>query len=194
MSLPIIDMVEKRFGKLVIISQAQNDINNNIRWNCKCDCGETKVIQGAPLRHNRVKSCGCLTAESARKRATGRIKSKHISWKGYGDISGEHFTKVKYNAIKRNIPFDVTIKDMWTQFLKQNRICALSGIPLQFNSRQGMFDGNASLDRIDSSKGYTIDNIQWIDKNLQHVKGNMLEIDLFKWVKLIYDYHHLVNK
>ena len=31
----------------------------------------------------------------------------------------------------------------------------------------------ASLDRIDSTRGYTVDNIQWIHKDLNRMKWNL---------------------
>lgn len=30
-------------------------------WNCKCDCGNFKVVKTNDLTHGNVKSCGCLT-------------------------------------------------------------------------------------------------------------------------------------
>jgi hypothetical protein len=48
----------------------------------------------------------------------------------------------------------LSIEDTWELFTKQECRCALSGLPLYFPSKRNKTDGNASLDRIDSSKGY----------------------------------------
>jgi hypothetical protein len=36
------DLVGVRFGRLVVISRAEN-IKRNTRWNCRCDCGKEIV-------------------------------------------------------------------------------------------------------------------------------------------------------
>jgi hypothetical protein len=41
------------------------------------------------------------------------------------------------------------------------------------------------LDRIDSSKGYTIDNVQWVHKIVNIMKHDVEEKEFFNWCKLI---------
>jgi len=67
-------------------------------------------------------------------------------------------------------PFEITIEAVWDLFLAQNRKCALSGLPLKFGSGN---KGNASLDRIDSTKGYTLGNVQWVDKDVNKMKMDL---------------------
>ncbi len=43
----------------------------------------------------------------------------------------------------------------------------------------------ASLDRIDSTKGYTLDNIQWIHKDLNKMKMNFANDYFIKTCKLV---------
>lgn len=46
----------------------------------------------------------------------------------------------------------------------------------------------ASLDRIDSLKGYTIDNVQWIHKHINYMKIDLTEQEFFHFIKQIYEY------
>jgi hypothetical protein len=66
----------------------------------------------------------------------------------------------------------------------------LSGLSIFFNTNKEnnnkIYDGNASLDRIDSSKGYVEDNVQWIHKELNCLKMDIPENKLIKWCELIY--------
>jgi len=47
----------------------------------------------------------------------------------------------------------------------------------------------ASLDRIDSTKGYTIDNVQWVHTIVNRMKWNTDENEFIKWCDDIYEYN-----
>lgn len=116
-----------------------------------------------------------------------RKKEKSHNWKGCREIPGRYFTRVKSGAIDRNIPFEITIEDFATQFEKQNGKCALTGVNLSFGATTKDSDtSTASLDRIDSSKGYTKDNIQWIHKDLQKMKWDLTQDNFIEWCKKVY--------
>ena len=53
------DMTGKRFGKLVAIRPTEKRRFGRIFWECKCDCGVVKVVDGAQLRQGKTNSCGC---------------------------------------------------------------------------------------------------------------------------------------
>ena len=60
---PCINLVGQRFGKLLVIKKSEippDAKNKSIRWLCKCDCGNKKVISGQNLRNGDIKSCGCF--------------------------------------------------------------------------------------------------------------------------------------
>ena len=71
-----IDLTNKRFGKLIVLSQAENIQTPNGRshvvWNCQCDCGNTCVVRGDNLRNGHTLSCGCMAAENRRQAGLGR--------------------------------------------------------------------------------------------------------------------------
>lgn len=57
------DMTGKRFGKLVVVEYAGLKVNSRqhvSQWLCRCDCGNTCLVEGYLLRSGRRKSCGCL--------------------------------------------------------------------------------------------------------------------------------------
>ncbi|GAF14940.1 hypothetical protein JCM19045_4277 [Bacillus sp. JCM 19045] len=53
------DLLNKRFGMLVVLEKCEQRKNNNIYWLCKCDCGNYKEIKGSHLNVGSTKSCGC---------------------------------------------------------------------------------------------------------------------------------------
>lgn len=89
-------------------------------------------------------------------------KGLHIRW----------LTKTQEDLRKRtkNIQCFLTMEDIYQKLVEQDFKCAFTGIPLNV-----MYvykeDSNASIDRIDSNGDYTKDNIQFIYKPLNWVKG-----------------------
>ena len=53
------DKTGKRYGKLTVISRAENDKYGRARWRCKCDCGNEIVVDAGHLNQGNTKSCGC---------------------------------------------------------------------------------------------------------------------------------------
>jgi hypothetical protein len=55
----------------------------------------------------------------------------------------------------------------------QNFKCKLSGLEINFShSKKDNYNATASIDRIDSNKGYIKGNLQWIDKNVNLMKNH----------------------
>lgn len=79
----------KRFGKLVVIKQTGRDSHcRAILWSCRCDCGKMTITRGTVLRYGKVRSCGCLQVEAAKKlcginriRPTGMTQSEYSKQK-----------------------------------------------------------------------------------------------------------------
>lgn len=168
----------ERVGKLTLLEYTRQD--NEPAWICSCDCGETTTVKQKYLTSNKsTKSCGCLRSMSG---------SKSVFWSGIGELSGAHFGRYQREALKRNLLFTISKEDAWDKFLDQDKKCSLTGIVLTMDKKYG---GSASLDRIDSSKGYVKRNIQWIHKWVNMLKSDLREEDLFGIVKAIYEYKHL---
>ena len=64
----LIDLTGQRFGRLIVLRRAEKNIDHRPAWQCKCDCGNIKIISGKCLRNGQTKSCGCLSKELAAKR------------------------------------------------------------------------------------------------------------------------------
>lgn len=56
----IIDLIGKRFERLVIIKQVENGRYRGRRWLCLCDCGKKIIVSTSALNSGNTKSCGCL--------------------------------------------------------------------------------------------------------------------------------------
>lgn len=161
----------QRYGKLKIISY---DSTKSV-YKCKCDCGKETICKGHHLRQLKMLSCGCS-------------KYKHMSnnprWKGFGKISSSLFSSYKSDAKRRGIEFNITIEYIWNVYLLQKGKCAISGLDINFPETNKDVC-TASLDRIDSNKGYTIDNVQWLHKVVNEMKWDYQQEDFIKWCHII---------
>ncbi len=161
------NLVGEKFGQWIVIELVRfrrNPGEAKIRaWRCLCSCGQYGNVTGWSLRNGTSRSCGC------KKYPTGR---DHPRWLGTRDISGGYFIGTKHGAESRGIGFSITIEDMQRQFDLQDRRCALSGIKIEAYEDDDSAR-TASLDRIDSSKGYTSDNIQWVHKDINRMKNDL---------------------
>ena len=55
------DITNQRFGLLVALEPIiKRGKYGYVKWKCKCDCGNIKILRGSSLRAGQVKSCGCL--------------------------------------------------------------------------------------------------------------------------------------
>lgn len=184
---PVKDLSKLKFGKLTVLNKHLNHHQNSkTKWKCLCDCGKESIVTYAHLINNETLACKICRTKNKKFPTKGKNNHK---WTGYEEINGAYWCSIKTGASQRNIEFFITIEDIWNQFIKQNRRCNLSGRILQFskNSRTQK-DGTASLDRIDSKKGYTIDNIQWIHKDINKMKMNFEEKYFINTCKEITEY------
>lgn len=129
-------------------------------WLCRCDCGKLTSKATALLTKGKVQGCSCHLNLRG---------SKNHNWTGYEEISGTLWKQIKNCAKVRNLKLSITIEYIWSLYKNQNGKCALSAMNINFN------DKTASLDRIDSNKGYIKGNVQWVHKDINKIKSNLKE-------------------
>jgi len=163
----LVDVSGRRFGSLVVKEKIDNlDGRTDSKWLCICDCGsETQVVRSS-LVSGATRSCGCFKKTSL--------------FKGVGDLSKSYWNRIVKGADKRNLQLNITMEDAWNQYEKQERKCALTGLPIQIvtDYTHKHDEHTASLDRIDNKVGYLIDNIQWVHRDLNMMRKNF-EIEKF---------------
>lgn len=117
MSCIVSDLTNKRFGKLLVLSQNGRDKWGQVIWRCKCDCGRERLIVGGNLR--RVKgdnSCGCSKPDRLRTQFTIHNKSRSPEY-------------IKYRShVKRFHKYGLTETDFKKLLIKQDNRCAICGV------------------------------------------------------------------
>ena len=155
------------------------------RWYKDCPgCGEPQSY----LRRNYAehsarlgkfcKACSNLFTDNSNR---GMYEFIRLSW----------VTKCATGAETRGLEWSLTPEDIWEVYIAQGGVCALSGLPIGW-AEVGP-NHTASLDRIDSSRGYTVDNIQLVHKDVNFMKQSYSQEYFLELCKKITKYKEQRN-
>lgn len=199
------DKIGFRNERLLVVERfvpTDDTQNENVSWKCLCDCGETIVLDTAQLVNSKRgrKSCGCATyefiANGVRRRGRKpRQTALNIQYWGH-----------KYNC--RRASRDHLPRSDWERIVLQPcHYCGETDIRKYHPSRDKKMGGTYikltpeerdeytlsinGVDRIDSSKGYEIDNCVPCCGECNTMKMDYSQDDMFHKVKLIYERHRL---
>ena len=137
----------------------------------KVRCIHCKNYFESQAQHIVNSKHGCMKCKGDQMSGT-----RSIHWKGGKHIPGFFIAKIKSKNLDRRsktIDFDLSVEyldDLWE---RQGGKCAYTGEPLNFG--RSKINGNASLDRIDSSLGYIEGNVQFVHKDVNIMKWDLSE-------------------
>lgn len=169
-----VDITGQKFGKLTALNRVgDTGHNKGAKWSFKCECGSIKEIAGISVRSGLTTSCGCFRRDKM--------------FLGFEEISKSYWSRVEHGAKIRNLAMEITIEQAWNIFLNQNRKCALTGLELCFvrDYTTKCIQQTASLDRINNSIGYTIENIRWLHKDVNLMKNNYTDEEYIYFCKKV---------
>ena len=75
------NLAGQTFGRLVVRSFHGNETGGGAIWLCDSESGTEKPVPARHLRRGDVQSCGCLAADTLRKRSVTHGKSKTSQYK-----------------------------------------------------------------------------------------------------------------
>ena len=90
------------------------------------------------------------------------------------------------NAKRRNIPVHICKEDIDLIYKEQKGLCAVTGMPMEYVS--GVESKNSfgvSVDRVDSNKGYTKDNVRLVCVRVNLIKMEMTDEQMEYWCNAI---------
>lgn len=119
-------------------------------------------------------------------------KAKALVFKKYKEIPVSWFDTKKRKAESKGRLFEFDIKYVWEVYIRQNKKCALSGLPLDFN--KDTENAMVSLDRINNNKGYVKRNIQLVHKDVNFMKWTYEQKYFIKMCILVADKFNSVER
>lgn len=163
------------FGKLTVIKRV-NSIKNRKAFLCFCECGNEKVVAGYYLRRGDTTTCGgpgiCQCEFLPEIRAARALwintgyKKEGLSFEEYYELSQMLCIYCGEQPLNLSNPSSLKIN-----------------VPFIYNG----------LDRLDSSKGHTLDNVVPCCWNCNRMKSNRSLTDFNQWLTDINNHWLVIN-
>ncbi len=144
-----INLIEKRFERLIVIEQASNSKNGRVRWLCQCDCGKETIVLGYNLKSGSTKSCGCLLKEGNNTKHGHSKKQKTSKIYRIWDSMIQRCTNSNNIGYKNYGGREIIVCDRWKNSFEN----FLKDMP---NWKPGL-----TLERNKNELGYFKDNCEW---------------------------------
>ena len=157
--------------------------NEKVYYICECKCGVRAKRLATELENGKSRRCIKCSGVN-----TGNIRRRRGC---FHDITQTIMGRIKSSAKSRKLKFDLDIEELWELYTKQDKKCSLSGVPITFGDGIHSKTITASLDRIDSSKGYIRGNVQWVHKDINYMKQSFSQSKFLEYCSLIVENRRL---
>lgn len=154
----------------------------------QCDiCSETDSSKFYIANNNKCKSCLSKENKEKYKNLSKEEKEKLIKsqyeWQKKNIIK-YLVTAAKGRALKRGLDFDLTEESVLKILCKQKSKCYYTEENMTYNRDNKT---TVSIDRVDSNKGYTIDNIVLCQVVINRMKQALTTKEFLELCKLVVD-------
>lgn len=109
------------------------------------------------------------------------VRENNPRWKGHEQLTGVFLGYYQASAAKRGLSWEVTPEYLWSVWEAQGGFCAYTGWSLVHGE-------TASIDRIDSSKGYIEGNVHWVHRDVNWMKGAYSEEQFLMLCRAVADF------
>jgi hypothetical protein len=159
------------------------------------NCGVTKAlsafyttgkkVDGTPKYNSWCVKCIAVKQASYHKRTWGEEKLKYTAFKRTKSVRS-YLQYLRSKAVQRKKGNEVVSLDalelLWET---QGGKCALTGWPMTMELANGVVPTNCSLDRIDSSVGYVVGNVQLVCRAANVAKHDLPQAEFLKLCRAI---------
>jgi len=166
----------RRFGLLIVIKRVSNLRPGCPRWECRCDCGNTKVKSSKTLNSGESTHCGCQAHERRSKPRRGVFGES---------LRNTVIHSYKNNAKRKGLLFDITVPKLIELITGKCFYCGQEPSKTIVKKKfYGSFTYNG-IDRLDSNKGYIPNNVVSCCEACNYMKSNHPVDEFLKIIKRI---------
>lgn len=161
----LVDLVGKKFGRLVVLERVENDKHGLVKWLCLCNCDNKKriVVLSCNLKSGHTKSCGCWKIEKMTKHGHHGDKI-YSSW----DSMIQRCTNPNNDRYNNYGGRGITICKRWLNFIDFNEDMGKSWKP------------GLTIERKNNDLGYCKENCCWATRTEQNRNKRNNHLETFR--------------
>jgi len=169
-----------RYGRLVVVSQANERYFGRRQYLFRCDCGQETT---APW--GEKKSCGCLRRDTCS--TTGKRKTLPDGKAALHRL----FRNYKNNADQKGIEFIVDLDEFQRITSSNCHYCGQEPTPMPMTNRRHQTTYNRNgIDRVDDTKGYISGNCVACCKWCNYAKRERTPQEFLLWVRRVFEHNY----
>lgn len=174
--MKLIDLSGLKFGRWTVLKEAAPQ-NTSTMWECRCDCGTIKAVNGKSIRRGLSTSCGCYNTEKARNQGTHRQSGRENGNKETAEYriwSGmrKRCTNPRAQRFDRYGGRGISICEKWSDFQQFFKDMGPRPTPRH------------SIERVDNDGNYCPENCRWATPEEQANNNSRNIIVLVEGVKM----------
>lgn len=152
------------------------------------DCGTTDPTLFYPANKSRCRKCVSaknLARLEANPAAKELNKSRAARWQRDNPVRFR-WLQARHRARRKCLDFSITEVDITTLYAAQEGKCAYTGALMTMDCSEHNRN-SASVDRVDCSKGYTVDNIVLCCSIVNTMKNNLSMVEFREVIRLLHE-------
>lgn len=146
------DLTGQRFERWVVLRRAPNR-GKAVMWECQCDCGTVRIVQGTSLKSGASTNCGCGRIENHRRTHGLTHHPLYRVWQRMKGCTSSPTHQDYHHYGARGI----TVCDEWANNFKSFYTWAM-----EHGWKSGL-----EIDRVDTNGNYCPENCRFTDRSGQ---------------------------